>query len=97
MVKIKCQFCGGKINAPQNTNMDTQTCPHCGAIYWLELPEDLYLATQEAADHFEVNYSEMFDKIELKTVRNFDQIGEEKKDEFMEEVCLVFARLKPKL
>lgn len=91
---MNCQFCGWEIESSQNLSEGTKKCSNCGAIYWLDFSDDLYLANQDAADFFEIPYEEMFEKIETKIIRNFDRIGDDKDDEFTEEVCLVFARKK---
>ena len=91
MTKAKCEFCQSEIEKLIELDK-TMACPRCGAIYWLDFPDDLYLANQEAAEHFKVDCDNMFEKIELKIVRDFDQLGEE--GEYKEEICLVFARKK---
>lgn len=89
--KVKCQFCRSEIEEPVSMNEVTRICPHCRAIYWLESADDLYLVTQDAADHFEIEYEQMFEQIETKVVRNFDVLKDNEEDNFGEEICLVFA------
>ena len=81
-MKTKCEFCREEVEEPKNLN-ETYKCSHCGAIYCLELPEDLYLAAAEAAEYFGLESPE---QIEAKITRNFDLLDGE------EEVCLVFAK-----
>lgn len=78
---MKCEFCQGEVEEPKNLN-ETCKCSHCGAIYCLEFPEDLYLAACEAAEYFGLENPE---QVETVTIRNFDFLDGE-------EVCLVFAR-----
>ena len=97
MEKIKCLFCGGEIEAPQDMNEDTKKCS-CGAIYWQEITGDGGSIASEAAEAllgiFEVDQNILSQKIEIKILKGFDKLGEEKGSEFTDEVNLVFARLK---
>lgn len=85
----KCEFCQDEVEEPTSIDEPIRQCPRCGAIYWLEFVDDLYLTAQDAADYFEIEYEKMPEQIETKVVRNFDVLGEDK-----EEICLVFARKK---
>jgi hypothetical protein len=84
MGKIKCRFCEREIEEPINIDKSVRKCL-CGAIYWLEFADDLWLVPQEAADYFGLNKKIKQTKIEV--TRNFDII------DGREEICLVFARL----
>lgn len=98
MVKIKCLFCGGEIEEPQDMNEGTKKCP-CGAIYWQEIAGDGGSEASEAAEIllgiFEVDKEILSQKIEVKILRDFDNLGEEKGSEFTDKVNLVFAIKKP--
>lgn len=83
-------FCGTEVPPPTNWK-DVFTCQVCGANYWAEDADDLYMVNDEAADMFGLP----LDQVEVKIVRDYDEAGDYPGDPNNTEMCLVFARPKP--
>lgn len=83
-------FCGTEVPPLANWN-DTFTCQICGAKYWAEDADDLYMVDDEATDLLGLP----LDQIEIKIIHNYDEACDGPEDPHGTEVCLVFARLKP--
>ncbi len=86
-----CPFCHSAVADPGPDAVSN--CPGCNACYWVEAADDVAGVADEAAEMLEVEP----DQVECSIIRNYDRWtdDEDQPTEAGEEVCLVFARVKP--
>lgn len=86
-----CPFCSYAV--VDHVFEDILDCPGSAACYWVEGADDLADAMDEAAEMLSVEPNQL----ECRIIRNYDRwtADERQPTEEGEEVCLVFARVKP--
>lgn len=97
MPSIQCLHCGKDTSYPANERGgygEIFICPHCEALYFVEMPEDVLETLQEIAQThgLKLSYDEL-NKFDIKKMDNFDSLVDEEGEEDGEVYTLYSVKL----